>query len=125
MPCTLRREFAYANGAARKLFRATLIVKRETSMSGEPLPVFTAAGVASTLAEIAISGVHCPKRIQSEMYTSALMPNEESPARNPHQAEFRRLIFDRQGILEHSLELSNYLDGYSNLNGLPERFDGC
>jgi hypothetical protein len=37
----------------RKLLRATFIVKRETSITGELWAAFTAAGAASTLAEIA------------------------------------------------------------------------
>lgn len=39
----------------RKLLRATLIVKREASITGEPWVAFTAARATSKLAEIAIS----------------------------------------------------------------------
>jgi hypothetical protein len=47
----------------RKLLRATLIVKRETSITGELWAAFTAAGAASTLAEIAnFSRAQPPKR---------------------------------------------------------------
>jgi hypothetical protein len=44
--------------AVRKLLRATLVVKRETGMTGELWAAFTAAGAAFTLAEIANSRVH-------------------------------------------------------------------
>jgi hypothetical protein len=46
-----------------KLLRAMLIVKRETSITGELWAAFTAAGAASTLAEIANSPRSQPKQL--------------------------------------------------------------
>jgi hypothetical protein len=47
-----------------KLLRATLIVKRETSITGELWAAFTAAAAASTLAEIANFSRAQPKQLR-------------------------------------------------------------
>jgi hypothetical protein len=47
-----------------KLLRATLIVKRETSVTGELWAAFTAAGAASKLVEIAFSRVRSLKHLR-------------------------------------------------------------
>jgi hypothetical protein len=56
--------FSEVSVSVRKLLRATLIVKRATSITGELWAAFTAAGAASTLAEIAISRVRSPKQLR-------------------------------------------------------------
>jgi hypothetical protein len=50
----------------RKLLRATLMVKRETSITGELWAAFTVRGAASKVAEIAISRARSPKRLRGE-----------------------------------------------------------
>jgi hypothetical protein len=47
-----------------KLLRATLIVKRETSISGELWAAFTAVGAASKLVPIAIFPLAQPKHLR-------------------------------------------------------------
>src|SRR5438552_17812202 len=54
------------SASVRKLLRATLIVKRETSITGELWAAFTAEGAAPTLAEIANFSRAAPTNLEEQ-----------------------------------------------------------
>ena len=112
MPASRKRSafgsFRKCQARLRKLLPATLIVKREISISGELWAAFTAAGAAFTLAEIAnFSGASTPQAILT-LHGTWPTCSPVAP-RSPSRASCHSTLESRAGcseLLAHAPESS-------------------